>query len=154
MLSGLKHDPRDPGRLHFAGAGGPSPTWLQGVSLETGVGTFFCHRGPGLHQWPGRPASFQQCLVNTLNGTVEDGTPTPPPEETAFELINKETSESTWALNQSRSHMWPQTAGPAPSSTNQLPQCNTQNRACHPTTPHVNCSLIWTSDFCSKSFYK
>ena len=48
--SGSKHDPRDPGRLHFVGAGGPSPTWLQGVSLGTGVGTFFCHRGPGLHQ--------------------------------------------------------------------------------------------------------
>ena len=38
--SGSKHDPHDPGRLHFAGAGGPSPTWLQGVSLGTGVGTF------------------------------------------------------------------------------------------------------------------
>lgn len=41
--SGSEHDPRDPGRLHFTGAGGPSPMWLQGVSLGTGVGTFFCH---------------------------------------------------------------------------------------------------------------
>ena len=108
------------------------PPWSRQASLRRGRGAithmaarsvpgnrggdFFCHRGPGLHQWPGRPASFQQCLVNTLNGTVEDGTPTPPPEETALELINKETSESTWALNQSRSHMWPQTAGPAPAA--------------------------------------
>lgn len=48
--SGSEHDPRDPGRLHFTGAGGPSPTWLQGVSLGTGVGTFFCHWGPGLRR--------------------------------------------------------------------------------------------------------
>ena len=136
------------------------PPWSRQASLRRGRGAIAHmaarsvpgNRGGDFFLPPGSrapPVTWEVSQLPTVLGEhskwdSRGGDTNPAPEETASELINKESSESTWALNQSRSHMWPQTAGPAPSISDQLPQCNTQNHACYPTTPYVNCSLIWT----------